>query len=347
MKNYTKNLILVAVILLFSSALSANSLCQNSSCDIDLSFDEGGSITTTGYFTLRFGEGGYFNPGSGGLIVLGASGNLVGTTPQQLQAGGTVNAGVEILVSSDGAINFGTGASLFLGSGGNIDYPAGDNVAIDGASTIDIISTQTEEVVSIQSIDTAGTVNLASNEGTTIYLVDFVTPTGINITSPSGTSTTNVRSWEINSLQISGASSITATGNSNAYILGDSTSTTWSINSPTYPSECTELGSAEGNTVISVANPTNTIGAIDGITCADTTMILQTTGNLTLDDSLDLSDDSNVINYEISVISDPPPQETTDDTASNNGGGGSISLILLALGLAWMARSPRVISHQA
>lgn len=327
MKNYTINLILVAAALLFSSALSANSLCQNSSCEIDFSFDEGGSISTTGYLALRFGNGGFLNLGDGGQITLGESGSLVGITPELLQAGGVIEAGVEILVSSDGAIDFGAGASVVLGSGGNIDYPVGDNVSIDGASIININSTEAEEVVSIQSIDTAGVANLFIDHD--IYLGDFDEPTGINITSPSDTSEINVQSWDIKLVQMTGIAQITGSSNvNNVYIANGSSETTPGTNWSIFPQECTDSNS---NATISGGTP------VDSIDCADATITLQNGtigGEILLDSSLSVTDTGTVISVDIS----PQNEETANDSTSNNGGGGAISLLLLALGLTRIVR---------
>ena len=357
MKKSKQTLFAGFIALLFSNSVGANSLCQNSSCDIDLSFNDGGSIITTGYFTLRFGDGGSLNLGEGGKISLGQTGNLLGTTLEQLQTGGVVEPGVEMLIGSDGSIYFGTGARLILGAGGNIDYPIGDKVDIYGADIVDIGSSQAGEVVSLQSIDIAGIVNITADNK--LYIGDFGEPAGINIYSATDPSDLNIQGWD---LKITG--SIMSTGNNSALNLlsavaielqdtavqadGDITIQAESIAIQsgvviaTSGSATFTVNDPQGNALQSCTE-TGVESSSSGVVIGNGTPILETP-------TIRLCPPGNINGGGMILVPDPVTilieEDTTTqaDDESTDGGGGAILFLLFALGLASFPR-PRIAMH--
>ena len=122
--------------LLFSGNLFAANLCD-SSCDLSITFPDGGSIEAIETFTITFGDGGYINDG-------------VITTPYP--AGDTITAAVGDFII------FQANGSLDLGVGGNIDYT---NIQITSNGVMSLAAVEGAKTVTIQDLTLLGSCSLS------------------------------------------------------------------------------------------------------------------------------------------------------------------------------------------
>ena len=117
--------------LFFTSNLFASNLCD-SSCELTITFPDGGSIEAVESLTVTFGDGGYVNDG---VVVTGFS------------EGDTLS-----LVPEEGIV-FQANGSFHLGDGGNIDY---SDVVIITNGFMDLAAVQGSEEVLVQNITLLG-----------------------------------------------------------------------------------------------------------------------------------------------------------------------------------------------
>ena len=141
--NSTINMKLISALLLllaFSSNLYASNLCD-ASCDISITFPDGGSIEAAEALSITFGDGGYIN---NGVVITGYS------------------AGDVLSLSAGESIDFQNNGSFETGSGGNVDYA---DIMIITNGTMDLAAVEGSETISIQDMTILGraAVTISSN----------------------------------------------------------------------------------------------------------------------------------------------------------------------------------------
>ena len=126
--------------LIFASNLFASNLCD-SSCNLSITFPDGGSIEAVKTLTVTFGDGGYVNDG----VVMTE-----------------YSAGDALSLAAGEAINFQANGSFEIGTGGNIDY---SNILIVSNGVMNLAAIGNSEKVLIQDMILLGTatLNISSN----------------------------------------------------------------------------------------------------------------------------------------------------------------------------------------
>jgi len=259
--------------LLFSGNLSAVMLCDDS-CELSISFPEGGELQATEALTLSFGTGGVLEPGATGTL---------NTNPQPADT--DYSNGGTLLLNQGDSISFDVNGSMLLGEGGNIDYSAMrvnssgqlSLKAVGGSETLHIekleLGTDLVAILEAAVIRVEGEFTLSSNVTVNAELINF------GILNFSSASILNLSSGA------SGCNSSSA----NAGVVLSSGSTPGLVG-------CTETVSIQNITGGNI-NFTNTdLTAITdgGITASSTTLVLEagnviavTPGTLVLDEPLE------------------------------------------------------------
>jgi hypothetical protein len=122
--------------LLFASNLFALNLCD-SSCNLSITFPDGGSIKADDDLKITFGEGGYINNGSGTIAY---------------------SAGEKLKLDDNESLVFQNGGLFDLGRGGNIKYK---DMQITSDGTIELAAVNGDERISIDALALNG--NIAVN----------------------------------------------------------------------------------------------------------------------------------------------------------------------------------------
>ncbi len=118
---------------------AANSSLCDASCNLTISFPDGGAITAVEPLTIVFGESGFINDGA---------------TTTGYSAGDTVS------LAAGKSLSFAAGGMLDLGAAGNIEYTS---MRIDTSGEIDITAVGGAEQITIQDLElTGGTLTLNS-----------------------------------------------------------------------------------------------------------------------------------------------------------------------------------------
>ncbi len=164
----------ILLTLLFSSSAIAIELCD-SSCEVVMTFPEGGSIQASEALTIEFGIE--------GELELGDSGT-VNTNPQPLTT--DFSAGGSLALAEGDSISFGVNGRLQLGSGGNINYTS---ILIDTGGAISItadsivlgdVTLTGEGSVLLDAVSISVTSGLTQQSGGTL---SFVTETSTALSS--------------------------------------------------------------------------------------------------------------------------------------------------------------------
>ncbi len=122
-----------------TSYAAANSSLCDASCNLTISFPDGGAITAIEPLTIVFGESGFINDGA---------------TTTGYSAGDTVS------LAAGESLSFAAGGMLDLGAAGNIEYTS---MRIDTSGDIDITAVGGAEQITIQDLElTGGTLTLNS-----------------------------------------------------------------------------------------------------------------------------------------------------------------------------------------
>lgn len=138
-----KHLTGLFLLILLSGKTFAANLCD-ASCDLSISFPDGGSILAVKSLTITFGNGGFINNGS---VVTGYS------------------AGDVVSVAEGNTIDFQSNGSLDLGNG-NIDYTA---IMITSNGVMNLAATQGDSKIYIYDVTLLG--NAALNLDSDIEVV--------------------------------------------------------------------------------------------------------------------------------------------------------------------------------
>lgn len=131
--------------LLFNHSINATILCD-ASCELIISFPEGGSIVADETVLLTFGTDGFIN--------LGATGT-VNTNPQPVST--NYATGGMLLLGKGESITFDNDGSLVLGTGGNIEYTA---ITINSAGGASLTAVENIEEIFINNLTLSGGINL-------------------------------------------------------------------------------------------------------------------------------------------------------------------------------------------
>jgi hypothetical protein len=129
-----KHLTGLFLLILLSGKTFAANLCD-ASCDLSISFPDGGSILAVKSLTITFGNGGFINNGS---VVTGYS------------------AGDVVSVAEGNTIDFQSNGSLDLGNG-NIDYTA---IMITSNGVMNLAATQGDSKIYISDVTLLGSAAL-------------------------------------------------------------------------------------------------------------------------------------------------------------------------------------------
>jgi len=126
--------------LLFSSNLLASDLCD-SSCDLSITFPDGGSIEAVKDIEIEFGTGGYITNNG---VTTGYS------------------KGDDLELDSGESIIFGAGGKLVLGEGGNIDH---SEMTITSNGVMNLAAVGGKKKVEIRDLNLVGelTLNMSSD----------------------------------------------------------------------------------------------------------------------------------------------------------------------------------------
>ncbi len=95
-------------------------LCESGSCNIEIQYENGGSITSDGVF-LSFGENASLYIGENGSYDLGSGGYFTGITETEFLT--------PTPISSEAVIYLGEGASLNFSNGGYVQFGIGGNIS--------------------------------------------------------------------------------------------------------------------------------------------------------------------------------------------------------------------------
>ncbi len=111
---------------------AANSSLCDASCNLTISFPDGGAITAIEPLTIVFGESGFINDGA---------------TTTGYPAGDTIS------LAAGESLSFAAGGALSLGTAGNIDYTS---MRIDTSGEIDITAVGGAEQITIRDMELTG-----------------------------------------------------------------------------------------------------------------------------------------------------------------------------------------------
>jgi len=173
-----KKIIALLFLLLCTKTVLAQSLCD-ASCNLTITFPDGGSITALEPLTITFGDG--------GLV------DTVATTTAY------VNGNTLMLAMGD-VVAFGAGGSFDLGASGNVDYT---NIAIATTGDIAIEAIEGAGTITFDNVSfTAGTLNVNSD-----VMVDgnLTLTGGVTLVSAGSITVTGTLNW-------SGDGTISSTG---------------------------------------------------------------------------------------------------------------------------------------
>jgi len=217
----------IIFLLLISQPIFATNLCDNS-CELTITFPDGGSIEATEPLTFTFG--------TGGLLNLGETGT-VNTTIQQssidYSTGGTLS------LSTGESISFDSNGSLDLGSGGNFDYTS---ISISGPITANISAMDGTETVSLSSLIIFGD-STFNFDAKLIEILDLTSDSSVTINGSDTDNSFIIGSVSVQTLNLNGGSgsdtfdiSSTLPYGSNTSFTGENSTgimfTTDSINDP-------------------------------------------------------------------------------------------------------------------
>lgn len=183
-------LLSIFFLLLFINTASATNLCDNS-CELTLSFPEGGSIEATEPLTITFGVG--------GSLILGETGTIntaIQPVSTDYSAGGTLtlNIGESISFSVNGFISTATA--------GNMDYT---KLSLTGPLTADITASGGTETISVNAISITGDATF-NFDAINIELLDLSSDSSVTI---NGSETSNyfiIGSIDVQTLNVNGGS---------------------------------------------------------------------------------------------------------------------------------------------
>lgn len=130
-----------------NSALATDfvDLC-NESCDMLVTFPDGGSIVADENLTLIFGTGGELNLGDTGTVNV---------NPQPLNL--DFSTGGSLALAKGESITFDTGGSIVLGDGGNINYT---NITINSSGGASLKAVGNPEKIVINNVTISGGLNI-------------------------------------------------------------------------------------------------------------------------------------------------------------------------------------------
>ena len=155
-----KYLVCLFFTFLITHNVFASTLCEGS-CDLVISFTDGGSITADEALQISFGSGGALNLGAAGTI---------NTNPQPVSSD-YVAGGVLLLAKGD-SITFDNAGSITLGTGGNIDYT---DMTVNATSTggASIKAVGGTETIVIDSFTISGGLNITFEAQTLSVIGDL------------------------------------------------------------------------------------------------------------------------------------------------------------------------------
>ena len=130
------------ILLIFiSQSVFATSLCDNS-CDLEITFPNGGTIEAIEPLTIIFDIGGSLNLG-----VTGTINSSIQLSSTDFSSGGT------LILSEGESISFDANGSLETGNAGNFNY---SNISIQGDSIVNITAIEGTQSIYLNTLTTTG-----------------------------------------------------------------------------------------------------------------------------------------------------------------------------------------------
>ena len=149
--------------LFFAHNTYATTLCDES-CELIITFPNGGSIIAVNALTISFGEGGYINDGA---VTTGYA------------------AGETIVLASADTVVFNNEGTFNLGTGGNIEYTAMEFNSTGGAN---LTATGGSESIFIEDVTFSGGINITLNASVISVMGTLSTESGsvMNMVADTG-----------------------------------------------------------------------------------------------------------------------------------------------------------------
>lgn len=141
--------------LLFTHNVLATELCAVS-CDLIITFPDGGSIEAVEPLAITFGTGGALNLGEAGTV---------NKNPQPVST--DFSAGGVLSLAGGESISFGKGGSLYLGDAGNIDYL---NMVINSSGGARIAAEGIIDTMVIKTLRITGGIEITIEAGIVTFL---------------------------------------------------------------------------------------------------------------------------------------------------------------------------------
>lgn len=163
---------------------AATVLCE-ASCQLTITFPEGGSIAANEQMILTFG--------SGGVLDLGATGTI-NSNPQPIST--DYSTGGQLLLAKGEGISFDAGGSLILGAGGNIEYTDMTFASTGGASLS--ATGGSNPVIVIDNLTISGGLNITLIAGSISVAGNLTVTSGsaLNLVADTGASTASICSLQ-------------------------------------------------------------------------------------------------------------------------------------------------------
>ena len=190
---------------LFTHNVFADSLCD-ASCELIITFPDGGSIEATESLTITFGTGGVLNPGAAGTV---------NANPQPADI--DFSAGGSLPLAQGESITFDSNASIALGVGGNIDY---SNMLLNSTGGASIKAVGGTGTITIANLVVSGGLNITL-DAINIVINGAITlePDGtLNVIADTGAivpSVCSIQDPAAGTLTLTGATPIVTTGTCN------------------------------------------------------------------------------------------------------------------------------------
>lgn len=177
-----KNLAYLFLSFLFAQSIYAGNLCD-ASCELTITFPDGGSIDAVEVLTLSFG--------TSGELVLGAAGTI-NTAVQPVSTDYLL--GGSLVLAKGESITFGGGGYIVLGDAGNIDHL---DMAINSSGNASLQAVGGTETITIESLAIGGGLNITLEAKHVIVNgsleIDGATLNLIADTSTAGTSVCSIQ----------------------------------------------------------------------------------------------------------------------------------------------------------
>ena len=187
---------LFTLLFLISPSLFATNLCD-SSCELLISFPDGGSIEAIEPLTFTFSTGGH--------LILGETGTI--NTAIQPVSTDYSSAGTLKLAAGE-SITFDVNGSLNLGSGGNIEYTS---ISTQGPFTVDVTAVGGTESIKLDQLSITGEA-IFNLDALIIKIDNIVSDSTVSITGSDKSSMFTTGSIEAPTLNL-GAGNLIVEGN--------------------------------------------------------------------------------------------------------------------------------------